>query len=59
MKIWDRIGGEIFESNYLAYGWDGTKNFKDVNTGVYIYYITIEFLDGVVKEYKGNITLSR
>jgi gliding motility-associated-like protein len=59
MKIWDRIGGLIFESPYLVYGWDGTKNFNDVNTGVYIYYITVEFLDGVQKEFKGNINLSR
>jgi gliding motility-associated-like protein len=59
MKIWDRIGGLIFESPYVNYGWDGTKNFKDVNTGVYVYYITVEFLDGVTKEFKGNITLSR
>jgi gliding motility-associated-like protein len=59
MKIWDRIGGLIFESPYANYGWDGTKDYKDVNTAIYIYYITVEFLDGVVKEFKGNITLSR
>lgn len=59
MKIWDRIGGVVFESSYIAYGWDGTKNFKDVNTGIYVYYITVEFFDGVIKEFKGNITLSR
>ena len=59
MKIWDRLGGLIFESPYLVYGWDGTKNFNDVNTGVFIYYITVEFLDGVQKEFKGNINLSR
>lgn len=59
MKIWDRFGGMIFESPYVNYGWDGTKQFKDVNTGVYVYYITVEFLDGVIKEFKGNITLSR
>lgn len=59
MKVWDRFGGLVFESPYINYGWDGTKNFKDVNTGVYVYYISVEFLDGVTKEFKGNITLSR
>ncbi len=59
MKVWDRFGGLIFESPYANYGWDGTKDFKDVNTGVYVYYITVDFLDGVTKEFKGNITLSR
>lgn len=59
MKIWDRFGGLVFESPYSNYGWDGTKQYKDVNTGVYVYYISIEFLDGVTKEFKGNITLSR
>lgn len=59
MKVWDRFGGLIFESPYANYGWDGTKHFKDVNTGVYVYFITVEFLDGVSKEFKGNITLSR
>jgi len=59
MKIWDRFGGVIFESPYANYGWDGTKHFKEVNTGVYVYFITVKFLDGVVKDFKGNITLSR
>jgi gliding motility-associated-like protein len=59
MRLWDRFGGLIFESPYTNYGWDGTKNYKDVNTGVYVYYITVEFLDGVIKEFKGNVTLSR
>jgi gliding motility-associated-like protein len=59
MKIWDRLGGVIFESQYAYYGWDGTSRYKDVNTGIYVYYITVQFLDGVTKEFKGNITLSR
>lgn len=59
MKVWDRFGGLIFESPYSNYGWDGTNNFKDINTGVYVYYITVQFRDGVTKEFKGNITLSR
>ncbi|HRG59584.1 MAG TPA: gliding motility-associated C-terminal domain-containing protein [Bacteroidia bacterium] len=59
MKIWDRYGAVIFESPYSNYGWDGTNRFKDINTGVYVYYITVVFLDGVTKEFKGNITLSR
>lgn len=59
MRIWDRWGGFIFESDYAYYGWDGTSRYKDVNTGIYVYYITVQFLDGVIKEFKGNITLSR
>ena len=59
MKIWDRFGEVVFESPYLFYGWDGTKNYKDLNTGVYTYFITVTFLDNVTKDFKGNITLSR
>ncbi len=59
MKVWDKWGELVFESPYLYYGWDGTNKYKNVNTGVYIYYVTVVFIDGTTKEFKGNITLSR
>lgn len=59
VKIWDRFGGKVFESAYINFGWDGTKDYKALNSGVYVYYVTVTYLDGTIKDFKGNVTLSR
>jgi gliding motility-associated-like protein len=40
MLIFDRWGGEIFESNDIYLGWDGTKHGKHLPGGMYTYKIT-------------------
>ncbi len=40
MLIFDRWGGEIFESNDIILGWDGTKHGKPLPGGMYTYKIT-------------------
>jgi len=60
--IYDRWGESIFlQENFTpndsSNGWDGKYKAKPLNSGVYIYYVLIEFEDGRVKEFKGDINL--
>ncbi len=64
MDVYDRWGGMMFEnSNFypddLAKGWNGTCNGKDVNPGVFVYLIQVEFIDGLIEAYSGDITIVR
>lgn len=47
----------VFTSNDQNDGWDGTYQSVKLNVGVYIYYYHIEFIDGVVIENSGDVTL--
>ncbi len=51
MKIYDRWGG----LRYSGDRWDGSE----LNPGVYVYMMTLEFDYGGVKEYAGSVTLLR
>ncbi len=66
VMIFDRWGGMVYQADGLlpvCEGglrlWDGKKNGKVMNPGVYVYVIEIEFLDGVKLLYRGDITLLR
>ena len=61
-KIFDRWGALIYETedcftNNPSCGWDGSFLDKNLNSGVFIYFIQIGFLDGVTLELTGDITL--
>lgn len=57
MKIFTRWGEMIFATNDYGEGWNGTYHSVNLNVGVYIYYYKIEFVDGVILEKSGDITL--
>lgn len=38
-KIFSRTGELVFETKSMADGWDGTHNGKELNGGVYVYYV--------------------
>ena len=57
MKIFTRWGEMVFSANDPTQGWDGTYRSVNLNVGVYIYYYRIEFIDGVILEKSGDITL--
>ncbi len=40
MLIFDRWGGQIFESNDIFLGWDGTLHGKPLPGGIYTYKIS-------------------
>ncbi len=61
MKIYDRWGELIFESNDIDYGWDGTYNGEIMQNGTYLYIIDMKSCEPVNSEkvIKGHINLIR
>ncbi len=63
-EIFNRWGQLLYQESDLAIGasnggWDGRTNGRVVDQGVYLYRIEVEFLDGTIREYGGDITLLR
>lgn len=60
MKVYNRWGEKIFESNSIEIGWDGTYKGVDVEPGVYIYTVEAEgiYPNSQVNK-NGTITLVR
>ncbi len=63
-RIFDRWGNLVFENNNFAVndfdaGWDGTFKGKEMNPGVFIWSLEVEFNDGKIGFYKGETTLIR
>ena len=46
-----------FEPNDPTLGWDGSFRGKQMDPGVYVYYIKIKRKDGSVEVFKGDVTL--
>ena len=46
-----------FQPNDPAFGWDGFYKGKKMNPAVFVYYAEVEFIDGVVELYKGDVTI--
>lgn len=63
-QVFDRWGELVFE-NYdfmpddPAQGWDGTLRGERMNPAVFVYWAKIEFIDGQVVLFKGDVTLVR
>lgn len=62
--IFDRWGDlvcnkENIPSHWKNFGWDGTFRGQKLQTGVYVYMVEVEFIDGAVIRYSGDLTLFR
>ena len=57
--IYNRWGEQVFETNVINKGWDGTFNGKACPPDVYGYYMKCRCIDGNEFTKKGNITLLR
>jgi len=62
--IYNRWGEPMYEyynfpPNDPMFGWDGTHRGELMNAGVYVYMAEIEFVDGEVLLYKGDVLLMR
>ncbi len=57
MRVFDRWGELIFESDEKTKGWDGTMNGNYVQLGVYVYTVHCEWIDGVSDDRKGIVTV--
>lgn len=63
-RVFTRAGSLVFEQqnfqpNDPNYGWGGDFNGQPLNSGVYVYFAEIEFVDGVTEIFKGDVTLLR
>lgn len=59
IKVYDRWGEMVFESEDRSIGWDGTFHGHPMNTAVFVYICNIETLAGKKYFVKGDVTLIR
>lgn len=63
LKIFDRWGGILFETDDVNEGWEGTKQGKVVRNGVYVWVLTYESPNerGILETFvqSGSVTLMR
>lgn len=64
-RIYDRWGEQLFQDDgflpgdFYIGGWDGRFKGKLMDNGVFIYIAEVQFVDGVVLLYRGDVTLVR
>lgn len=64
-RVYDRWGELVFEAENLTpspdgtVGWDGRFRGEEMNPAVFMYLAEIEFLDGRVLLYRGDVVLMR
>lgn len=59
LKIFNRWGELVFESNDQSVGWDGTYQGELLDPDVYVYHLQVICFDGQENLIKGNISLLR
>ena len=62
--VFNRWGESAFEiynfpPNDPTYGWDGTYRAELFNSGVFTWFAEVEYVDGVVELFKGDVVLMR
>jgi gliding motility-associated-like protein len=58
-RIFNRWGQEIFRTDDKEIGWDGTFHGIPQDIGVYNWVVTLGYVDGANKTFKGTVTLIR
>ena len=63
-RVYDRWGELLYEAhnfkiNDSNFGWDGTFKGQPMTSGVYVWYIEAEYIDGAKEILKGHTTLMR
>ncbi len=57
LKIYDRWGEKVFETESLSNCWDGSYKTKELNTAVFVYYLEAILSNGEKFNQQGNISL--
>ena len=62
LMIFNRWGAVVFDGRELSSsdateGWNGEFNGKILNNGVFIWLAEIEFIDGLVESFSGDVTI--
>ena len=63
-EVYSRWGEPVFEVyNFLpndpTFGWDGTYRADAFNSAAFTWFAEVEFVDGVVEIFKGDVVLMR
>ncbi len=63
-QVFNRWGEPVFQrydfpANHPAHGWNGWYRGRPCNNAVYVWFAEIEFIDGEVILYKGDVALIR
>ncbi|MCT4580141.1 MAG: gliding motility-associated C-terminal domain-containing protein [Flavobacteriales bacterium] len=53
--VFDRWGNKMFESTDKEIGWDGAFGGELVPSGVYVYYVEVDYYDGTSEIKEGNV----
>jgi gliding motility-associated-like protein len=59
MRVFNRWGELVFETNDIHHGWDGYYKGKLCQQDVYVYQLWVRFVDGKEVQETGDITLFR
>jgi gliding motility-associated-like protein len=59
LKVFNRWGEKVFESNSQNIGWNGYYKGELQLPGVYVYVVDVTYIDGVNEIKKGSVTLIR
>ncbi len=65
MQVYDRWGGKMFEAKQafkpsdVDAGWDGLAREKPADPGLYLYTMNVEFIDGEVILFSGEVNLMK
>ena len=64
LRIYNRWGALVFEAkdiplNEPSLGWDGIFKGEEMGSGVFAFYTMVEFIDGEVVLYEGDLTLMK
>ena len=56
---WGAVVSELnnFQANQIGVGWDGSFKGKEMNVGIYVWIAEVQFLDGEIIRYKGDVLL--
>ena len=57
--LYDRWGEKVFETNNTDLGWDGRFNNNNLQSGVYVWFLSYTMVDGSVNNSKGDVSLIR
>ncbi len=57
LKIYNRWGEKVFETQNPNEGWDATHKGKEVESGVYVYHVNVICLDEQQYYEQGNVTV--
>ncbi len=64
LRVYDRWGAELFLAEHMeigkeSEGWSGDFRGKTLNPAVFVWVAEVEFLDGSVEIFTGDVTIIR